>query len=245
MAPAERHGSERRLRVLQRLVAGREPLVSRRLCEVAAEVVGVSGAGVMLMSGDVSTGRACASDLVATAIEDLQFSLGEGPCVDAYFQGRPVLEPDLAAPAVVRWPAFAPAATAAGAAAVFGFPIQVGAARLGALNLYCAEVGALDAEQHADALVTADVIASTLIAMQAEAPAGQLAVEIEAGSDLQLVVHQASGMVAAQLEVSVAEALIRLRAFAFGNDRPLREVARDVVARRLRFDIATGDEERA
>lgn len=211
---------------------------------MAVEVVGVSGAGVMLMSGDVSAGRACSSDDIASAIEDLQFSLGEGPCVDAYFGSHPVLEADLAAPQLVRWPGFAPAAVEAGAGAVFGFPLRIGAVRLGALNLYRADAGPLTADQHADALVTADVIAGTLVVLQADAPPGRVAAEIEAGGDLQLVVHQASGMVAAQLEVSVAEALIRLRAFAFGNDRPLPEVARSVVARRLRFDATTGDQER-
>lgn len=236
--------AERRLRFLHRLVDSRDPSDSLRLCEVAAEVVGVSGAGVMLMSGDVSAGRACSSDDIASVIEDLQFSLGEGPCVDAYFQARPVLEPDLAAPELARWPGFAPAAVEAGAGAVFGFPLQVGAVRLGALDLYCAEAGPLTTDQHADALVTADVIARTLLVMQADAPPGRIAAEIEAGGDLQLVVHQATGMVAAQLEVHVAEALIRLRAFAFGNDRPLLEVAREVVARRLRFDAATGEQER-
>lgn len=237
-------GAERRLRVLQRLVERQDPFDSGRLCEVATEAVGVSGAGVMLMSDDVSAGRACSSDHVATAIEELQFTLGEGPCVDAYFQERPVLEPDLATPVVARWPAFTPAAVEAGAGAVFGFPLQIGAVRLGALNLYRAVAGPLTDDQHADALVTADVVARALIAMQANAPRGGLATGIEVGGDLQLVVHQASGMVAAQLEVKVAEALIRLRAFAFGNDRPLLNVARDVVDRRLRFDPATGDEER-
>lgn len=233
----------RRLRLLQRLVESQDSSGSGRLCEVATEVVGVSGAGVMLMSGDVAAGRACSSDEVATVIEDLQFRLGEGPCIDAYFQAQPVLEPDLAAPELPRWPAFAPAAMEAGAGAVFGFPLQVGAARLGALNLYCVEAGPLTVDQHADALLTADVIARALLAMQANAPPGRVAAEIEAGGDLHLVVHQASGMVAAQLEVSVAEALIRLRAFAFASDRPLPEVAREVVARRLRFDAATGDQE--
>jgi hypothetical protein len=235
---------ERHLRVLQKLVHGRDRLESGRLCEVAVEVVGVSGAGVMLMAGDVSAGRACSSDHVATLIEDLQFSLGEGPCVDAYVQERPVLEPDLAAPAHPRWPAFTPAALDAGVGAVFGFPLQIGAVRLGALDLYNIEAGPLTAEQHADALVTADVVARTLIALQADAPPGLIAFEIEAGSDLHLVVHQASGMVSAQLEVNVAEALVRLRAFSFAADRPLLDVARDVVARRLRFDAATGDQER-
>ena len=68
--------------------------------------------------------------------------------------------------------------------------------------------------------------------LQANAPPGQLAVELEEGADFQYVVHQASGMVAAQLDISVGEALMRLRAYAFGNDRRLTDVAEDVVARR-------------
>jgi len=71
--------------------------------------------------------------------------------------------------------------------------------------------------------------------MQAEAPPGMLGAALEAGSDFRFVVHQAAGMVSAQLEASVGEALIRLRAHAFALDRPLAAVAEDVVARRLRF----------
>jgi hypothetical protein len=71
--------------------------------------------------------------------------------------------------------------------------------------------------------------------LQADAPSGLLAAELEAGADFHHVVHQASGMIAAQLDVNVADALVRLRAHAFANDRPLAEVAADVVARRLRF----------
>ena len=80
-----------------------------------------------------------------------------------------------------------------------------------------------------------------MLALQAKAPFGKIATELEAGADFQYVVHQASGMVAAQLGVSVGQALIRLRAYAFGNDRLLTQVAQDVVARRLRFD-ARSDE---
>jgi hypothetical protein len=82
--------------------------------------------------------------------------------------------------------------------------------------------------------------AQAILAMQAGAPPGQLAVELEAGTDFQYVVHQAAGMVAAQLEVGVGVALLRLRAHAFAIDRPLAEVARDVVARKLRFDHGSG-----
>jgi hypothetical protein len=189
----------------------------------------------MLMSGERERGSVCSSNQVSALIEELQFTLGEGPCVDAYQQDRPVLEPDLADPTSSRWLAFTPPAVAAGAKAVFGFPMQVGTVRLGALNLYCDHPGALTDNQHADALVLASVAARAVLSMQARAPRGSLAPELEAGSDFRFVVHQASGMVSAQLEVSVGEALIRLRAYAFSNDLLLTDVAQQVVSRRLRF----------
>jgi len=201
----------------------------------------MTGAGIMLMSGDVPRGSVCTTNPVSDRIEQLQYGLGEGPCVDAYGQDRPVLEPDLAEPSTPRWLAFAPPAVGAGVRAIFGFPLHVGAVRLGALNLYRDRPGPLTDEQHADALVMADVAAQALLVLQAEAPPGRLATELEAGADFHYVVHQATGMVAAQLEVSVGQALIRLRAYAFGNDRPLAEVARDVVARTLRFDDRNGE----
>lgn len=237
-------GSERRLRILAQLndsAAG--DLEAKRLCQVCAEVTGMSGAGIMLMSNDVPRGTVCSTDEVSALIEDLQFALVEGPCVDAFHLDAPVLEPDLAEPVTPRWLGFTGPAVEAGARAVFGFPLQLGAVRLGALNLYRTEPGPLTDDQHADALVMADIAAQALLVMQADAPPGQLAASIEDGSDFQHVVHQASGMVSAQLEVTVGQALIRLRAHAFGNDRPLVEVAQDVVARRLRFDAQSGEKD--
>lgn len=229
-------GGDRLLRILARLQAGATAAPARpRLCEVCAEVTGMTGAGIMLMSGGVARGSVCSSNEVSALIEDLQYTLGEGPCVDAYGRNRPVLEPDLAEAGVRRWVAFTPQAMEAGARAVFGFPLALGAIRIGALNLYRDHAGPLDDDQHADALVMAGVAARAVVAMQAEAMPGMLGPELEAGSDFRFVVHQASGMLSAQLEVSVAEALVRLRAHAFAHDRPLDEVARDVVARRLRF----------
>ena len=234
--------SERRLKILDRLVGPGTPgLETKRLCDVCAEVTGMSGAGIMLMSGDVPRGSVCTTDDASAVIEQLQYDLGEGPCVDAYHQDRAVLEPDLAEPATPRWLAFSGPALDAGVRAIFGFPLQVGAVRLGALNLYCDRPGPLTDEQHADALVMADITAQALLVLQANAPPGQIAAELEASADFQYVVHQASGMVAAQLDVSVGQALIRMRAYAFGNDRALTDVAEDVVARTLRFDAQSGE----
>jgi GAF domain-containing protein len=227
---------DRLLRILARLSSGAsaesEPA---RLCEVCADVSLMSGAGIMLMAGDVQQGSVCSSNDVSALIEELQYTLGEGPCVDAYHDDRPVLEPDLAA-ATTRWLGFTPPAVAAGARAVFGFPLQLGGIRLGALNLYRDQPGPMDEEQYADSLVLASVAANAVLAMQAHASPGNLATELEAGADFRFVVHQASGMVAVQLGVTVGEALVRLRAYAFGNSRLIAEVAEAVVARRLRLD---------
>jgi len=228
--------AERRLHLVARLASGSPDLQTKELCDGCAEVIGMSGAGIMLMSGDTPRGSVGATNEVSALLEQLHYTLGEGPCLDAYHQDRPVLEPDLAEPATIRWLAFAGPAVAAGVRAVFGFPLQVGAVRLGALNLYCDRPGALTEEQHADALVMVGVAAQAILVMQASAPPGKLAAELEAGADFHDVVHQAAGVVSTQLGVSVGEALIRLRAYSFGNDRPLGEVASDVVARTLRFD---------
>ncbi len=201
----------------------------------------MSGAGIMLMSGDVPRGSLCTTNAVSDLIEQLQYVLGEGPCVDAYHQDRPVLEPDLAHAQQVRWPAFTSQAAEAGARAVFGFPLQVGSVRLGAVNLYRAQPGPLTDDQHADALVLADVVAQSVLVLQADAPPGVLAAELEAGADFHYRVHQASGMVSVQLGASVGQALIRLRAYAFSNGLPLVDVAEQVITRTLRF-APTGDE---
>jgi hypothetical protein len=218
-------------------------LDTRRLCEVAAEVTGLSGAGIMLMSGDFPVGSICTSDPVSRVIEDLQYLLGEGPCIDAFHQQRVVAEPDLAHQREPRWLAFTAAAVDAGARAVFGFPLEVGAVRLGALNLYRDAEGPLTDDQHADALALADVAARAVLVLQSGAPPGMLAAELEAGGEFHYVVHQAAGMVAAQLGISVARALVHLRANAFGNGRDLVDVANEIVNGTLRLSEPDEPEE--
>jgi GAF domain len=199
------------------------------------EMVDVQGAGVMLMSGDMPRGSLCTSNDVSHLIEELQFTLGEGPCVDAYRQDQVVAEPDLAEPVTGRWLAFSPPAVQAGVRAVFGFPLRVGTVRLGALNLYRDRPGPLTASQHATALAVADVAARWVLETQAGAPAEMVAEELEISADFHFVVHNAAGMVSVQEEISITEALIRLRAYAFSHDRLLADVARDVVDRKLRL----------
>ena len=229
MAPDRLH------QILASLADGTSTWSSARLCGACPQIVGVTGAGIMLMSGDVPRGSLCASDEVSHLIEDLQYTLGEGPCVDAYRQDTVVSEPDLADPVSRRWPAFTRPVVQAGVRAVFGFPLRAGTVRLGALNLYRNVPGPLTGGQHADALVVADVAARWVLEAQSGAPPDTVAKELEARADFHFSVHNAAGIVSVQEDISVTEALIRLRAFAFRTDRLLADVALEVIARRLRL----------
>lgn len=114
----------------------RELPVLDRLCTEAAGLLSMRGAGISLMVDGELRGTAGASDPGAVVVQELQFQLGEGPCLDAWASMEPVLEPDLNAPARVRWPAFGTAGVQSGIRAVFAFPLGIGAIRIGVLVLY-------------------------------------------------------------------------------------------------------------
>lgn len=228
--------SDRRQNILSR-IAESDDSSPDRLCNVCRDVTATSGVGIMLRYGNVTRGSLGMTDAVSSLIEELQFMLGEGPCIDAYDLEVPIAEPDLT-DATSRWLGFTPPVLKAGVRALFAFPLRVGAVRIGSLDLYRDHSGALSDDQHADALIMADVVSQAVLTMQAEAPLGELAAQLEAVMRPQNVVYQAVGMVSAQLGVSVDESLIRLKAHAFANDRLLTELAQDVLARRLRFDAA-------
>ena len=152
--------------------------------------------------------------------------------------------PDLADLRDVRWPGFAADATTAGVAAVFAFPLQIGAIRLGVLDLCRDRRGGLSGRDLTDALLVADVATLTLLAMMEGSPEDALG---EAWHDSSLLhrseIHQATGMAMVQLGVGVVEAFVRLRALAYAEGQPLIEIARSVVARELRLSgTAPGEE---
>ena len=124
--------AERLARILERVVAaGTSPSAPGPLCQVAADLVAVTGAGVMILADGVPQASLCTTGSVSALIEELQYTLGEGPCIDAYRTGAVIAEPDLVAPVSLRWPAFTPKVIDVGARAIFGFPIRIGAARIG------------------------------------------------------------------------------------------------------------------
>lgn len=198
-------------------------------------VTGVTGVAVTLRLPATPREAVYASDRVATELEELILTLGEGPSVEALTDG-PILVSDMSdGDCATRWPAFTDAAMSAGVRALFSLPLRVGAARLGVMDLYRDRPGPLGRSQLADALILADTACALLLDRQRDGvPRGQH-VPVRAGPH-HPEVHQASGMISVQLGVSIAVALTRLRAYAYANERRLRDVAADVVARRLRFN---------
>ena len=175
-----------------------------------------------------------ASTPMMDVVEDLELTLGVGPCIDAFSDGRSVAQPDLAREAPSRWLGFDAPALAAGARSVFAFPLLVEGASIGSLNLCRSEPGSLTARQHSDAVMLTAVVAQIVLVLYGDDLDG--AVELDRLIDHQAVVHQATGMLGAQLDVPMAVALAMLRARAFSDERPIADVAMEIVLRRLRFD---------
>jgi hypothetical protein len=208
----------------------------QRLCRFAVDEMTLSGCALVLMSGAESTSLLAGAGRHASTITGLQMELGEGPCLQAHASGIPVFVPDLTAENANRWPAFAAAALAVGVQAEFSLPLTGGPGGIGTLDLCRDRPGMLSDEHLADALVTAD-IARDAVLYQPYAPGGPGVAELLAavGTD-RIVIHQATGMIAAQLDDTIANALARLRAAAFASGRPMYDIAQDVVERRVRFD---------
>jgi hypothetical protein len=141
----------------------------------------------------------------------------------------------------LRWPIYAPAVRDEGVLAAFAFPLQVGAARLGVLDLYRDHQGTLSTEELAEALTFADVATTLLLDGQEQAPPGAAAAGLDQALEYRFELYQAQGMVMVQMSVSLVEALVMLRAYAFSHDRDLADVARDVVTHRLRLDEGRDD----
>lgn len=237
--------SDRRLRLWAALAAAARggAVTVGHVCAAAVSAAGVDSAAVAVVLDATPRELVHATDRTAADLEDLSLTLGEGPCVDATTHG-PVLAADLTVPECrKRWPAFAPAAVRAGARAVFALPLRVGGINLGVLDLYRARADDLAAEELADVLILADTACAVLLDGATSHGADRNDRWPEGTGLHHPEVHQATGMIMAQLEVPAAVALARMRAHAYFRDRRLRDVATDIVARRLRLgpDRARGD----
>lgn len=192
------------------------------------------------MGGD-HAGPICVSDPGVAALEDLQYTIGQGPCRDAFRTGRPVHAPRLDADAWGRWPSFVELARTSEIRAVFAYPLVMSGANVGVLTLYQRDEGELTETQNGDSVELAGTLAETVLSLQAEAPVGTLAAGIDEAMQYRAEIYQAAGMTSIQLSIPVAEALVRMRAHAFANDQAVAEVAGLIVSRDLQLPNDQGE----
>lgn len=197
------------------------------------ELLPVTGASISVVGAGQST--IGASDAVAARLEEMQFELGEGPHWEALRSGQPVLVPHLRE-RDLAWPVFGAAVHALGIGALFAFPLTMGAATVGVVDLYRSAAGALDARAVATARSLAAAAAGSALRLASRAAIEDASPLGAMSPELRREVHQATGMVLVQLDVTASEAFARLQAHAFSTGRSLEDVAREVVARRLRFN---------
>lgn len=202
----------------------------------------VSGASVSTFGPLLGAETISATDRLAGRVDELQFDLGEGPCWDALGSRLPVLQPDLTASSPSTWPAFTSAIRAENIGAVFAFPLVFGPLDIGAVDLYSIDPVTLTQEQQQQTLELSAIVSRILLRHALK----DHALDNAEGSAEPTVfsrrlIHQATGMVLAQLGISAGDAHLILQARSFADGRPMRDVAQDVVERRIRFTDIDAD----
>ena len=213
--------------------------VADRLCRACVDLLQVDGASLSLTIEGTQRGTFGSSSATSRRLDELQFTYGEGPCLDAVEQGRPVLVADLA-DMHSRWPFYAGAVLDAGIQAVFALPVQFSQQPVGALDLYRDRRGPLSAEALEGGMLAAELAALPLLDLMAshaewDATGQQEDGWLQLASLDRVEVYQATGMIMGAMNVDCVEALVRLRGYAFARDLTAGEAAWAIVERRVRL----------
>jgi hypothetical protein len=212
-----------------------------RLCEACVVLLDIDAAAISLVFDGASSGTLGSSGPHARTYDELQFTLGEGPCLESVTRRIPILVVDLADPGEVRWPAYGPAMLAHQIRGIYALPVVVAGEYVGALDLFRTQPGHLGGEDVAGAAAAAELAGVPLLdLLDGDLQAAVADPNSNAWAELNALsraeVSQATGMLVAQLEVDPAEALVRLRAHAYTTGNSATDVARDILERRLKLE---------
>ena len=220
--------------------AGGALAAADRLCHACVEFLEVDGASVSLTHDGSTRGTFGSSGDMSRRLDELQFTFGEGPCLDAVRQGRPVLVPDLGDPAEDRWPAFAGALLRSEIRAVFALPVTIASQQIGALDLFRRRAGELTGSALAGGMLAAELAALPLMDLMNSGVDWDVDQDGDGFEQLaslsRVEVYQATGMLIGALDVGPTEALLRLRAYAFAHDMTAAEAAWAIVEGRLSLE---------
>lgn len=206
------------------------------LAEPIASALPVSGVAISTLGAFLGNETVSATDTTAARLDEVQFDLGEGPCWDAMGKGKPVLEPDIRQHPLGRWPAFLDAIRHEDVGAIYAFPLFIGPLQLGAMDLYSAEAKVLT-DKHARQSAAFASVVSRLVLHKALERAGEDSEALGETRYSRRTIHQATGMVLAQLDLPPDEARLVIQAHAFATGRSMQEIAEDIVDRRLNFSV--------
>ncbi len=208
------------------------------LCSPFLESLPISGASISVFDEAGNQATICASDDTAVRLEEMQFELGEGPHWEALRTGRAVLVPDLHSDNPSDWPIFSEAVRQTGIGAVFAFPLTMGVVTIGVVDLYCSSPTKLSASVISTVRNLADsvTVPSARMAIRS-ANRDDASMAVGTAPELRRHIHQATGMILVQMNVSATEAFLILRAHAFTSGRTVHDIAQDVVTRQLDFSM--------
>lgn len=232
-SPRQGPGSDAFDAAVARLTAATHP--GDDLCAPFVGVTGVAGAALSTLGRPLGSQTVCASNAVAARIDEIQIDLGEGPCWEALSTRHPVLESDIQRGGGSNWPAAREAFRSLRIGALFAFPMHVGDLSVGSVDLFSHTARPLAPALVEDVSVLASIAAHQVLrrVLQDLDSADE---GMSEGPYSRREMHQASGMIAAQLRIGVDDALVVLRAHAFSSGRTVRAVAVDVIDRRITFD---------
>ncbi|MCS5522188.1 GAF and ANTAR domain-containing protein [Curtobacterium flaccumfaciens pv. oortii] len=193
--------------------------------------VSISTFGELCPSETVS-----ATDDVATRVDEIQFDLSEGPCWTALANDAPVLETDVVRRPNAAWPAFHEAVRNEPVGAVFAFPVAFGPFPLGAVDVYVPEPATIEDDTVRQAMTLASAVSRRVLRRALRSIADEDDALLDRSPSSRRVVHQATGVVLAQLDISPEDAYLLLQGHAFARRTTMRRVAEEILDGTVRFE---------
>ncbi len=219
---------------LSRLSSGRWDLVDL-LAQVASFAVkaipGAEGAGLTLLEADRADTIVKSAPFVKE-IDDIQYGLGEGPCISAAETGQAMRSGSLGNDS--RWPQFGPRADRLGVHSVLSLPLIAGDVVVGAMNVYAHAPGSFDERSEELGKLFAVPAAIAVQNAQILAQTRRLAVTLQAALNSQAVIDQAVGIMRSRSGISADEAMARLRQHSEQEHMKVKAVAASIVREAVR-----------